>query len=1100
MCTPGETQSQSCGNCGSETRTCQQDGTWPSEWGVCTGEGECALGSIGTRSCGDCGYEIRNCTASCTWPAVWSGCISQGECSTGSTTICGNCGIQTCAADCSWGVCADEGVCAPGAIDTQTCGNCGTQIKTCQVSCAWPAVWESCEGQGACVADAQETPDCSCLVDICVGSDFYDYPAYGDCTIACACEIGTGAGQACEPTITLNSQTCDSTAPSTSIFPNGSAWVNTNVAFTLTCSDAVSGCQTTQYKIVDSEVTCNTTGLTTGTSGAVTCASGSACQNKVCYRSLDTAGNQESIQTSNIFWIDKEATTQDSLTVSDNFWETDGVTSQTITLKSTELGSGIGGSYGMMALIFQGTHWADARGYFGWNPTRYLHGADQMACSGGGYASKSISYGAEYITLAGCSVSEASSKTCAQLGWSNAATYGSPLVCGETDLGLGGCSGVRTHAQAVAFCEAAGARLCSWEEVNNDETRGTGCGYDDKRIWSSTMCDTNSYWTQAGRSFYTTNYPKECTSAESGGVYVRCCADTVGPVETTVVFTVKPASNFGDLSNMDIAFHTTDLAGNSPGWQDFNNLFSSGQCGADSDCPADTSCAYTGCSADLCDRTGAWTDYYCEDRVCQSASVNCFAYCPTSQTCSAGACSAGSCGIRSCTTEFSDYCDGATLYSYSDCARYCDGAGNCSTCPCEPTITTNSPLCDSAGPSTSISPDGQGWANSDISFTLTCSDPVSGCQTTQYKIVDSGATCDTTGLTTGATGAVTCASGSVCQSKVCYRSQDVANNWESVNTSNIFYIDKQTPTQDSLTLSNSYWKTDGVTTQTITLKSTELGSGIGGSYGMMALIFQGTHWADARGYFGWNPTRYLHGADQMACSGGGYASKSTSYGASYITLTGCSTNVSGNQRTVVFTVKPGSNFGNLADMDISFHTTDMAGNSGGWQDFNNLFSSGECSADSDCAVCYNCNASGICENNPSLSCAITSGSCSGQTVLKMSAPSNAHAELSSQTNYNYFVCCTGGAGLGDSCTAGDTVLKLSAPTNAHVEKKTQANYAYSACLSTETPAQNGALSCTYATVCPVGYTCLGSISQDTNSQIGDCDAYATKVCCTILCE
>ena len=133
----------------------------------------------------------------------------------------------------------------------------------------------------------------------------------------------------------------------------------------------------------------------------------------------------------------------------------------------------------------------------------------------------------------------------------------------------------------------------------------------------------------------------------------------------------------------------------------------------------------------------------------------------------------------------------------------------------------------------------------------------------------------------------------------------------------------------------------------------------------------------------------------------------------------------------------------------------------------------------------------------SLACSISVDSCPNTTVFRMSAVTNAHADLPSQTNYNYYVCCSGVAGLGTSCSGNyDTVLKLSGITNAHVEKDTQANYANSVCLSVPT---GSTIICNYASDCSAlgpGYTCLASISGDTNAHVGDCTAYATKICCT----
>lgn len=135
---------------------------------------------------------------------------------------------------------------------------------------------------------------------------------------------------------------------------------------------------------------------------------------------------------------------------------------------------------------------------------------------------------------------------------------------------------------------------------------------------------------------------------------------------------------------------------------------------------------------------------------------------------------------------------------------------------------------------------------------------------------------------------------------------------------------------------------------------------------------------------------------------------------------------------------------------------------------------------------------------PVLSCSITSGSCANTTVLKISATTNAHAELPDQDNYTYYVCCSGNT-LGISCSGNyDTFLKLSGLTNAHVEKKTQSNYANFACLSMTNG--DSTITCDYATDCSsLGelYTCLASISGETNAHIGDCNAYPAKVCCAI---
>lgn len=133
-----------------------------------------------------------------------------------------------------------------------------------------------------------------------------------------------------------------------------------------------------------------------------------------------------------------------------------------------------------------------------------------------------------------------------------------------------------------------------------------------------------------------------------------------------------------------------------------------------------------------------------------------------------------------------------------------------------------------------------------------------------------------------------------------------------------------------------------------------------------------------------------------------------------------------------------------------------------------------------------------------LSCQVRSSCEAGEvSMLRLSATANAHAELPAQANYGQYVCCAaGGTTLGTSCSGSyDDFLKLSGSSNAHVEKKTQANYANSACLSSS----YGTPACDYSTDCATlgaDYTCLASISGDTNAHIGNCTAYSTKICCT----
>jgi len=116
-----------------------------------------------------------------------------------------------------------------------------------------------------------------------------------------------------------------------------------------------------------------------------------------------------------------------------------------------------------------------------------------------------------------------SASSCEQLGWSNAQQFGTSLVCGESDRSLGGCSGFLSWPAARDFCEQSGARMCSLEELQADETRSTGCGYDKEELWSRSSCE-GGFSLGFGASFK--GDETECLASPEAHP-VRCCADSV---------------------------------------------------------------------------------------------------------------------------------------------------------------------------------------------------------------------------------------------------------------------------------------------------------------------------------------------------------------------------------------------------------------------------------------------------------------------------------------------------------------------------------------------------------------------------------------------
>ena len=122
----------------------------------------------------------------------------------------------------------------------------------------------------------------------------------------------------------------------------------------------------------------------------------------------------------------------------------------------------------------------------------------------------------------------------------------------------------------------------------------------------------------------------------------------------------------------------------------------------------------------------------------------------------------------------------------------------------------------------------------------------------------------------------------------------------------------------------------------------------------------------------------------------------------------------------------------------------------------------------------------------------------GETkVLGLSAPTNAHAELASQNNYNTSICCQDLSGRNTILTTGTTFLNLSNTTNAHAAlPNTTIPYNYSANITGST--EN--ITCTYTQSsgqCTYPQGCLATISNDTNAHVSGCtnNPYNLTICC-----
>ncbi len=214
ICTPGAADTASCGLCGTQSRTCSAQCGW-SSFGQCQNEGVCAPGFTDTTSCGKCGKQTRPCASSCQWGS-YGACTGEGVCATGETSTqpCGLCGVQTrsCSGTCGWGqygACQSEGVCSPGQVETAPCGNCGTRTRVCGSGCQWGG-WTGCGGEGVCAPNAQDAAGCgNCGSKVRTCTSQCQWGGYGACSGEGVCSPSASEAQGCGNCGT-QSRTCSS--------------------------------------------------------------------------------------------------------------------------------------------------------------------------------------------------------------------------------------------------------------------------------------------------------------------------------------------------------------------------------------------------------------------------------------------------------------------------------------------------------------------------------------------------------------------------------------------------------------------------------------------------------------------------------------------------------------------------------------------------------------------------------------------------------------------------------------------------------------------------------------------------------------------------
>lgn len=174
-------------------------------------------------------------------------------------------------------------------------------------------------------------------------------------------------------------------------------------------------------------------------------------------------------------------------------------------------------------------------------------------------------------------------------------------------------------------------------------------------------------------------------------------------------------------------------------------------------------------------------------------------------------------------------------------------------------------------------------------------------------------------------------------------------SWSPTDSTNGNYFvmsrNLNSPTWDSTAFTPTQITTDNSTAYTITAAATDAdgvdtaGVGIDKIETVLSQDNSLGNFTNPRGHFDWDNDSYTYANDNIACTGGGYASKDTSYGGSYVTLTGCTTSTAGNQRTVNFTFRANNTWGDNQDYDIAGYVTDESGfpDLDGWTNTNSNF-------------------------------------------------------------------------------------------------------------------------------------------------------------------
>jgi hypothetical protein len=133
---------------------------------------------------------------------------------------------------------------------------------------------------------------------------------------------------------------------------------------------------------------------------------------------------------------------------------------------------------------------------------------------------------------------EAGRKGCQELKWK---PWDKNLeVCAQSMLPPAGKCYSGDYKKSTEICAGVGGRLCTAAEISAGAAVGTGCGFDEKRVWTSDTCPLGAITLQGNGH---AGMAKECMSKDKV-LAIRCCSDQAAPTDapTLAPTTLKPTS------------------------------------------------------------------------------------------------------------------------------------------------------------------------------------------------------------------------------------------------------------------------------------------------------------------------------------------------------------------------------------------------------------------------------------------------------------------------------------------------------------------------------------------------------------------------------